>query len=424
MHGLRRNPWLFGLGVLLATAVMYSGVARADVTSDRPGAVVIFPKVIADDSGRDTLIQITNTGPMPVNAHCLYINTSATAVDGFCSPSFTQRCGVDSDCPLDVNGQHCVRCAANDFDIFLTAQQPTWWLVSRGRLDPSVAPGFFPGRIPPQRTTGIPGVPDTEFVGELKCVVTDGPVQVSPPQVPGLPLAQNFLKGEALITGPQGMVSEYNAITIQAKVNPGGDDLKLDDQVYNSCPADLVLDHRADGTIDSFTGLPVSTELTLTPCTEDFETQGSSFGALRTVVDMTIVDEFEGVKSVEGVNFYCRLSLPLSEINPVFTRDNIGSDFVKTRIRPSTGKICYSGTNRNLFCTTDDSNPTTGCPGAITTPPPGNIRLGCRPVGGVLGVAEEVETTQIVGGGAGSAAVDLHIEGNRPGDFIRLSPTN
>ena len=50
----KRNPWLSGLGVLLAVLAGYVGQVRADVTSDTPGSIVIFPKVIADGT-RDTL---------------------------------------------------------------------------------------------------------------------------------------------------------------------------------------------------------------------------------------------------------------------------------------------------------------------------------------------------------------------------------
>ena len=38
----KRNPWLSGLGVLLAVLVAFAGLARADVTSDTPGSIVIF----------------------------------------------------------------------------------------------------------------------------------------------------------------------------------------------------------------------------------------------------------------------------------------------------------------------------------------------------------------------------------------------
>ena len=125
MRGLKRNPWLSGLGVLLAILVVSGGHARADVSTDQSGSIVIFPKVIADGS-RDTLIQITNTSNMSAEAHCFYVNAS-----GRCSVSTGTSCKVDTDCP---GTEQCIRqCTETNFDIFLTAQQPTVWRASTGR---------------------------------------------------------------------------------------------------------------------------------------------------------------------------------------------------------------------------------------------------------------------------------------------------
>ena len=125
MRGLKRNPWLFGLGVLLAVLVVSGGHARADVTTDQSGSIVIFPKVIADGT-RDTIIQITNRSNMSAQAHCFYI------ASGTCSTTTTDYCNMDTDCPT---GETCVLpCNEIDVDLFLTAQQPTMWRVSTGRL--------------------------------------------------------------------------------------------------------------------------------------------------------------------------------------------------------------------------------------------------------------------------------------------------
>jgi hypothetical protein len=126
MHVLKRNPWLFGLGALLAVLVVHGRVARADVTTDRPGSVVIFPKVISDGT-RDTLIQLTNTGNMPMeDVHCTYVNAS-----GACSVSGAP-CNLLRDCPATQTCDH--QCLEHDFDTGpLTPQQPTIWRVSTGR---------------------------------------------------------------------------------------------------------------------------------------------------------------------------------------------------------------------------------------------------------------------------------------------------
>ena len=123
MRGLKRSPWLSGLGVLLAILVVYGGHARADVTTDRSGSIVLFPKVIADGT-LDTIIELTNTGTSTAFAHCFYINAS-----GACSVTTSTACSLDSECP---DSETCVRqCNEIDFDLFLTAQQPTMWRVSK-----------------------------------------------------------------------------------------------------------------------------------------------------------------------------------------------------------------------------------------------------------------------------------------------------
>ena len=52
MRVQKRNPWLFSLGVVLAAMVLWGSQAGADVTSDRPGSVVIWPKVICGWNAR------------------------------------------------------------------------------------------------------------------------------------------------------------------------------------------------------------------------------------------------------------------------------------------------------------------------------------------------------------------------------------
>ena len=80
MGGFKGNPGLLGLGVLLAVLAVSGGFARADVTGDQPGSIIVFPKVIADGS-RDTLITITNVRNMPTIVHCIYNNSPS----GTCS---------------------------------------------------------------------------------------------------------------------------------------------------------------------------------------------------------------------------------------------------------------------------------------------------------------------------------------------------
>lgn len=413
MGGLKGRPGLYGLGVLLAVLVVFGGYARADVTTDQPGSIIVFPKVIADGT-RDTLITITNVRNMPSIVHCIYNNspsgtcsltttqgcrfnedcptteTCNLITPGVCSITSTRGCSVDADCP---GSEPCVHeCVEHDFDIFLTGQQPTVWDVASGRQVNPVdnVPGLDPGNVPPQ----------IDFVGELKCYVTDAD---------GAPIMQNSLTGEASLfgaAGPSTDVSEYNGVTIFAAGTPAGN-LDLNNIEYNACPADLVVNHWADGAVDSFTGATINTELTLVPCTEDFESQIPP--PARAIFDVS--NEFEEHLSA-SVPVGCFLNRQLSDLSIVFKRSTLKSDFAKTRITPPSAKLCYTGTNRGAACTSDSD-----CPDFTT--------LGCRPRPGLLAVSEEFHQVNVftptTAPGVATAAANAYVEGSRAavgGDVI------
>jgi hypothetical protein len=506
MRGLKRNPWLFGLGVLLAVLVVYGGHARADVTTDQSASIIIFPKVIVDGT-RDTWIQIANTDNMSAYAECVYINTSGT-----CSITTSQTCNVDTECPTGPPAEICVhQCTETNFTIFLTGQQPTYWDVGRGRSN-FEGPGFSPGLIAQQ----LP-----PFVGELKCIQID---------VSGVPVAQNSLKGEAIIGGPGvGQISEYNAVGIRARVAPLGNTIVLDqlpgvcsggandgnacfvevecpagscdpapNTGYNACPLALYMNHSGEGAIDSFTGGTVNSELTLVPCSELLEQQTPVHAGAQ----LRITTELEQSTSC-SVQFDCQLNARLSDLAANngcnFSAGLLGGENLKTRIRPPTGGICYSGDARCHMCTSPDDiicanegkspgdpvpagncncgsdadcpsfvmatgsgtctlttphactdnascDGTAGCAAGacicsggdcLLFPPPactrtvdcttgqtcsGAISLGCRQWPGLLGVAEEFQTP--TSGSPGTAAVNLHMEGSRPGDVIVVAPAD
>ncbi|MEO8605554.1 MAG: hypothetical protein ABI629_23500, partial [bacterium] len=162
-----------GIGIVL---LGLAGGAGAQVTTENSASVLVFPRVIANGT-RDTVIQITNTSNSVVFAHCFYVNGASRVADQ--PPS-------KGNPPLWTEV---------DFDLVLTKQQPTHWVVSQGRLvgatDPpcSAAPanyscngaGFDPGHIPPVVEY---------FTGELKCIEVDPS---------GAPLSGNHLKGEATL---------------------------------------------------------------------------------------------------------------------------------------------------------------------------------------------------------------------------------
>src|SRR5262245_49441846 len=91
MRVLKRNPWLAGLGVLLAMLVLSARTASADASTDRAGSIIAFPKVISDGT-RDTLIQISNVLNQPVFAHCVYLDASFDIPNAPPSQNNQRRC--------------------------------------------------------------------------------------------------------------------------------------------------------------------------------------------------------------------------------------------------------------------------------------------------------------------------------------------
>jgi hypothetical protein len=355
------------LTLALAAVVLLplAGVAFAnvnDISTERSGSIIVFPKVVWDGT-RDTIIQIANTGNNLLHARCFYVNAAPL------NPLFP---------PGPTNP---AQCNETDFDIWLTRQQPTVWVASEGRSafisgfgyggsgDYINQGGFSPGLIPPV-TKG--------FIGELKCVQVDAS---------DVPLRANALKGEATIRSIDGDVSEYNAVAFQGNPEFGSpsNDLVLDltpshlDGEYSACPDTLLLNHLAEGATDPVIDQlgdcggpcpgPISTELTLVPCSENLENQVFE----KVTVQFLVFNEFEQPFST-STTVNCYLNLPLGQIgapgNNPFTYTVLGTLGAYARI------------NAN----------------------PGN--------GGVIGVAEEFR--RATSGVESAAAIfNLHTEGNR-----------
>ncbi len=316
-------------GAMILALVVTAAPLRADVTTERSSSILVFPKVVSRTPEIDTIIQISNTSNSMVYARCFYVN--AAPVDPSMPPSV-------------INPPQWQEV---DFDIFLTKQQPTHWVVSTGRHIDSAEPsdqrcsvsfrdcndaGFDPGAVPP--------VPDI-FTGELKCVEVDSS---------GAPINGNHLKGEATVVTADGDASKYNAIGIlglnsNSHVNNSDDVLCLGGGVtpncptgaeYNACPDTLIMNHFASGAsdpiIDEFTGggSSVTTEVTLVPCTEDLENQIPG----QVVVQFLIINEFEEMFST-STTVICWANLDLRAINPVFSQGFLGSRFAQTRMHPA-----------------------------------------------------------------------------------------
>lgn len=366
---MRRQRGRIGLMMAVLCGLMASQVS-AEVSTEKTGTLLVFPKVIANGT-RDTVIQIASTSQGTQLVHCFYVNGSLTFPD------------------QEPSEQNPPLCTVVDFTLQLTRQQPTHWVVSAGRvvdatdsvcsLNPENyqcdGAGLDPGRIPPVVE---------DFVGELKCVEVDAS---------GYPNPGNHLYGEAtIIDGSTADASKYNALSFRMNNNApeasktlclGGTQPDEDrgcpiEGVFDGCPANWVLNHLADGAEDPVVGggSSVTTNITVVPCTEYLESQDPS----PVTIQFAIFNEFEQQFSA-STTVGCWADLQLEDINPVFNRSGLFSDFVETRMR-----------------------------GASNTNDAGH---------GFLVVAE---TTHSDGSEESKAAANLHLEGERAGipDVIEL----
>jgi hypothetical protein len=392
MRVQKRSPWLNGLGVVLAAMALCGARAEAGVSSDKPGSIVIWPKVIADGT-RDTLITLTNTRNEQAYAHCEYTAAlGLCAITGdFCDPLATVA-GSPGLCPA-VTGNVCVsQWNTADFDVVLTRQQPTIWRVSTGRIfDPFLAPNgecvdipgtplrqscpglFLVGQVPPAR--------DQPFRGELRCF------QVA---ADGSPLPANGLKGEATIeTIGSTQISEYNSINVEGNTAPAQDGIvRLNDIEYSACPEAVEVSHYAEGADDlvagsidpaacTGSGCPVETEITVVPCRADYINEvGTTVAA-----DIRYTNEFEQTLSVEPT-IDCWANFDLRDL-PFVAASVSGTTFQRTRIIPTGSGICISGStslNGSPYgpCADDGDCGTGGV---------------CGPVSGVLAIVEQFHNT-------------------------------
>ncbi|MBI3782837.1 MAG: hypothetical protein HY270_05480 [Deltaproteobacteria bacterium] len=320
MRTVKWNPFLSGVCALLGGVAGIAGVARADVSSTNPAAIVVFPKVLVDvtrASGDyiDTIIQLSNTADNPVNVRCFYVNANghcSNAPFAICDPYNHEdptECGSTAFC---VPGWQ-----ETDFAFRLTSKQPIAWTVSDGQVlgvkDNSGNPilgelplANRPGRTGEFNSGSIPPAPETPMRGELKCI------QVGDDE---LPVDANSLKGEATIeTVDTGVIDArgYNAVGIQAIEGANNHDNTLVlGAEYNGCPNLLVIDHFFDDATEPTSNQDtVTSKLTLVPCSEDF-----NFQAPRPVtVQYLVFNEFEQRFSTSR-SVTCFQEIALSDID-------------------------------------------------------------------------------------------------------------
>jgi hypothetical protein len=370
---LRAGLWC---GAVAAVILVTAGAARADVTTERPGSILILPKVVADGV-RDTVVQITNTTNSAVHAHCYYLN--GAPLDPSMPPSATNP-------PLWQE---------TDFWIWLTKQQPTHWTVSAGRrLDPTDSFGSEGAGIDP----GLVPAVASPFTGELVCVQVDSS---------DVPIPGNALKGEATLLGPVGDVTKYNAIAILGDNGPNAapnqNVLSLDGQGYSSCPAQLEFPHIAQGAEDPVfgAGSSVSDRLTLVPCAQNFE------NGVPTTVSVSVLscDELETCLS-GNFSFQCWFDSTLDQIaGGPFGSFAVQGPFKYSILTPN--PVCVGGANAGQPCNPDAPNCGTGtCDGTV----------------GLLGVLETARDNGV--GGTARSAQNLHEAGEAPGATITLNTPN
>jgi hypothetical protein len=390
--------------------------ARAVTTSDKPAAILVWPKIVVDTLGRfnngipqETLVQLSNTSTSNLKmAYCFYVNANS-----HCLHNQSIVCSSSSDCPVGNGFSPCVPGWSEvDFQIFLTADQPLGWYASDG-----LRRGDFPLEIPGVCTSpagrpcssdaqcagqcqlrqsnlgsGIPPVPEDPFVGSLKCIQYDPSVN---PPVPDQSPTTNALKGEATIMtlDPQStaldpvLIEKYNAVGLRATGISSGpvNELQIGGDIataeYQACANTLVLDHFFDFPDDpiqideEFPSFFVS-DLTLVPCGDDFLRQRPG----RVTAQFLVFNEFEQRFSTSRT-VDCFYESQLSLIDTTNPIRSIFSAFVSGTLAGQT-----------------------------------RIRgVGSSPTGrGLLGVARLFNVDFFGEGLVGAAAYNLHQQGNPP----------
>jgi virginiamycin B lyase len=279
---------LFVLATLAHSAAAQCGVDRDCATvMDQGASIIILPKVVVG-SGRDTIVQITNTSNARAYARCFYVTASGTNTA---------------------------------FDIQLSRQQPVLWAASQGRL---------PTNAPPGQVSNLVPATATPFAGDLLCVETDET---------GVPVLANRLTALAtLYDTSTGDVAKYHAVGLM-----GDPDILVSGNVlhlgaggeYSACPQTWSLDHLADGAADAIIGQgsAVHTNLTVVPCSQDLANQTPQ----SVQILFRITNQFEQALSA-STSVTEWLDTPLGGIAASFTRALIATDYAQTQISTAPGQ--------------------------------------------------------------------------------------
>lgn len=407
--GNKRRTILLGL----LGAVAAAGVAHADVASDKPGAILMYPKIVVDTEGvfgavTDTEIQITNTSNSVVAARCWIVNATS-----FCTNAPSQPCLDNTGCP--AGGVCLPQWTENDFRMTLTKRQPVTWKASDGRAEfpcPGILGDNCPGGQSNRGSDGtpsfVPPVQTDPFFGYMKCVQVD-PNDFRPSR--GQDPANDFegdLKGEVTIVrteaveaGPNTVDAlKYNAIGVQAlpaAATDRNDTLCLGGGVtaqcpngaeYNACPNVVIVDNYFDDAgVESHGGeftQSVVSDLTVIPCGDDFFTQQP----LSSVLQFLVYNEFEQRFST-STSVTCFRETQLSDIdtrpgpfgNPqsIFNVGVQGTITGQFRMRPVPGPTYANKVVATLFSFWEcdpERHPDGVCTAAVNTNFVGTPELG------------------------------------------------
>lgn len=436
MRLLERNPRLSALAVGLAVLAL-GGVraqAQPQISSTEPGSIVVFPKVIADGT-RDTIISLTNTTNMMAYVHCEATNGIGRCANSPDPDNQIYYCNDDVECLNVVSPEGAVlpnvgpcvtECQPEDFDVVLTAHQPTFWRVSTGRVqDPAlmagnacsasgnsqICPGFF---LAPAQNQGAGGnVPGQEaFRGEIRCFQVD---------MSGALVTGNALKGEAFIetlpVGEEdggGTLSGYNSVNIQGQDTPASETTAvLDGNEYARCPETFTIDHLAPGFDEPILGAgsDVDVEISFAPCTY------STVNATSFNVQYFTYDQMESSISSSGIRS-CWANYRGSLLGSMNARTTL---YLRSTARASQTGNCTSGNPVGLPCTADshcgrggicfNNACITGDATGFVCSSNANCGSGgvCGPPSGILGVAEHFYGED----SPGTSAEVAHMRGER-----------
>jgi hypothetical protein len=314
-----RLPWGALAGLWLASAMSVS----AQVSTQESASILVFPKVVADGTW-DTTIQIANGANRPSRAICYYVNAQLTFPDLPESPQSNPRLWIET-----------------DFTLSLLQQQPTHWVVSRGRViserDPCNGSSTDCDLAGPLAVPIPPVVED--FIGEIVCIETDRS---------GAPWTGNALRGYATLTHlATGEVVKYPAVGLaglpsndaDGRLCLGGEPNEVCPlgAEYAACPSHWTVSHPSDFDDRDTDQNASRTRLTIVPCTQDFDAQVPGSVVVQIIITNELEQTFSASQSVQ-----CWADFALGEYNELFTRDVVGSDWLQTEIRvagPNSGGV-------------------------------------------------------------------------------------